>query len=679
MEHRTGRRGAGRAAVLLVVLLAAAPIFAEGEGGEGQAEPSPTPAPRTTLQGNEGVHMQTMCTNCNSANIDLSGLGGEYLPIDVGGFDVIGGMATIYALNVTPASFIGNIQIDKGPGDFSAPAEAIGGSIHVAPIALAARPHLQALAETGSFDWRNGVASGGFQAGGLSLGALVTRAESDAIDANRDGFAESGELSREFERLDAAYRFESGLELMAGASWIDEDDLLGHGRYSWLDSRRQGRPVYLPESAMVDYSDLRFGADAPLAGGILALRALRSVRDHETQDPPVRLSDPLETTYEIEDTNVSADLRYSRGLGANVVFGAGLSHRSEEADVNNLQAVLKVRLGHTIDSWENTGLDAGVDVDFSRGWHLRAGLRYDELQIEHEEGDPDNRDTAVRVTTTRDWSRVSPRARLVYKPVPAWMFALAAGAGARAARPIFEEVCCGQQYQSNVEVALETSQAVSLESVWQPKPEFRVGAYVHRTMFDDHIVRVVGASAFSMQSYIQGNVPEARFTGVTLTSRIQPSPRFTTDFSYSWLEAKNTSGDPIVVDVFPPGGGGMPREQSIPCDDIPYHARRSATAQGTWNGSLFDFSLQAQFQGPMWIQTWENVFSNALNEEFSETDSFWIVNARMAVHPLRWLTVHVGVDNVGNYVQNDLSDPTNDYNWGPIRGRYFYGGLTFTM
>ena len=39
----------------------------------------------------------------------------------------------------------------------------------------------------------------------------------------------------------------------------------------------------------------------------------------------------------------------------------------------------------------------------------------------------------------------------------------------------------------------------------------------------------------------------------------------------------------------------------------------------------------------------------------------------------------VGLDNFNDYYQDDIADPTTDYTWGPLRGRYIYGGLSFSM
>jgi outer membrane receptor for ferrienterochelin and colicin len=273
------------------------------------------------------------------------------------------------------------------------------------------------------------------------------------------------------------------------------------------------------------------------------------------------------------------------------------------------------------------------------------------------------------------------------------------GRGARAARPVFEEVCCGQQYQSNIELELEDSLSGAIEAAWQPSPRFRIGAYTHRTTFRDHIVRMVGYSFGGIQTYAQANVPRARYTGLTLTSRIQLPEKLTVDLACSWLDAVNSSGRRVPMTLYP--FDNTPHEYLIPMTDIPYRVRRGGSAAILWTSGQerIEATLQAQFQGPTSIQHW-NIFPIAVPippfdgyplcrstttgqnslvcDDTQVTPSFWIVNARATFHPKPWIAIHAGVDNIGDYVQDDLSDPTNDNNWGPIRGRYMYAGVTVT-
>lgn len=64
---------------------------------------------------------------------------------------------------------------------------------------------------------------------------------------------------------------------------------------------------------------------------------------------------------------------------------------------------------------------------------------------------------------------------------------------------------------------------------------------------------------------------------------------------------------------------------------------------------------------------------------FVATPSYWVYNVRGEVRLWKGLALFGGVDNVGDYVQEWLNDPRYEYNWGPLRGRYYYGGLAYEM
>ncbi|NJN64329.1 MAG: TonB-dependent receptor plug domain-containing protein, partial [Acidobacteria bacterium] len=60
--------------------------------------------------------MQTMCTNCNSADLSLGGLGNEHIAMTCDGIPVPAGLAQIYLLSVMPPTVIDNVDVEKGAG-----------------------------------------------------------------------------------------------------------------------------------------------------------------------------------------------------------------------------------------------------------------------------------------------------------------------------------------------------------------------------------------------------------------------------------------------------------------------------------------------------------------------------------------------------------------------------------
>jgi outer membrane receptor protein involved in Fe transport len=57
------------------------------------------------------------------------------------------------------------------------------------------------------------------------------------------------------------------------------------------------------------------------------------------------------------------------------------------------------------------------------------------------------------------------------------------------------------------------------------------------------------------------------------------------------------------------------------------------------------------------------------------TPEFWLLNLTSEIPLSRRVSLLATVNNLTNEIQNDLSDPTTDYNWGPLAGRSWRAGL----
>lgn len=634
--------------------------------------------------------VQTMCTNCNSANIDLGGLGGELLPLDVDGFPLIGGLMTIYALQVN-GPLVSNIAVDKGPGDYEALPEAIGGSIHVSSPASFQRRRVTAIAESGSDGWGSAYLLGAWNHRNLMLGGQYVRSESQAIDANRDRFNETGELDRESGAVEARFRTGGGWQFSAKYQDIREDAPDGHGKF-FAPTPPASTGTYGREDAFVEAEGWSFGVDGKLGeNGRVSLRAMGFDRLHETLDQSVSpTQEDLDPVFTIDEEHRAYQLRYAHFITERGVQLSGAISRREQID--NVIAWQQTDPGliRVRDTWESDGADIGITWQPAGRWSLRAGTRYDRFRWSDQ--------TERTGLAEREESAFSPRAKLSVKPTDTWQLTFSAGYGARAPRPIYEEVCCGQRLSPTVDVDLEESRALAFDVQWQPSTLLRVGMYLHHTELDNHILRMVGTSLIGIQTYALGNIPEAVLQGATVTSRVRTQRGFTADLSFTALDT-DAGDQPTIANHFLPIGPSQIYRHEFDFDEVPYIAQRSGSLQLGWSdpAGRFDALLQAQYQGAVPIQTWYADFASVTNgncklsgpsgsldpqlcvrDGLSDTESFWVFNLRGSVRLSKWLRLHLGVDNATEYIQSDLFDPANDYNWGPIRGRYYYGGLTFT-
>jgi hypothetical protein len=105
------------------------------------------------------------------------------------------------------------------------------------------------------------------------------------------------------------------------------------------------------------------------------------------------------------------------------------------------------------------------------------------------------------------------------------------------------------------------------------------------------------------------------------------------------------------------------------------------SAQFLWSAPSLIFDLSWQRSGSMTIQQWDPAQFDPLTGgdslSFTETPDFSVYNARLTQLLPGGIQLFLGVDNIGDYVQDDIASPNSDYTWGPLRGRYYYLGTTF--
>jgi outer membrane receptor protein involved in Fe transport len=139
------------------------------------------------------------------------------------------------------------------------------------------------------------------------------------------------------------------------------------------------------------------------------------------------------------------------------------------------------------------------------------------------------------------------------------------------------------------------------------------------------------------------------------------------------LDADNRSPDNAITALV--DDGGDPLEVVFRYDGIPYTVRdRGALALNFSAPHALVVGLAAQYTGPTLIQTFT---STSVGEELFATESFWVVNLNASKTFKNNVSFYLGVDNVFDYVQSTLGIPLFDYNWGPLRGTYFYAGVGY--
>ena len=672
--------------LLACFLMATFPAHAEEDAPAEEQQPEKLEAPvatsmTQTIQGEGGISVQTMCTNCNSADLSLGSFGNEFLSMVCDGLPVPAGLAQIYLLSVLPPWCIDNVAAEKGAGRARFEGGAIGGEIDVRRRAPADGLQVNAGADAGDYGWGGARAEVAGRVGwfGGSLGG--TWAESDSVDADSDGNPDMASIDRTTWEGRFDLRPGKRHHITLGATSYDESQVDGRAAYDYWASAGLERDVWERERVEMDRQqyDLTYRFDFDDGSNLTAglLYADRATLIDEEQGATSGIYVP---TYDIGETQRHARLGWFRPLGSRVVLRLGASRTEQQYGV----------LDHSFNSMQGLPLDflleetpqesgAWLEGEFSLGGGVRlfAGVRYADFEY------TDNMDEVVAASfVSEEWldyelpqgSDWLPRFALTWKPVSPLDLRFSYGEGFRQAPATHDSVCCGRRFRGNRGVVMEESKVLGFEATYQPAPGLQLIGSAFRTDFDNLVVNMATWSEAYVPTYQNVNVPEARYKGLGLELRWEAAPWANVRGSYSRTDATNRTPEdqiPVLYDNY-----GRPVSWWIVSPDIPYVPEREGSLglllrNRRWGASL---DLSMQYAGNMTIQQ----FAYPDNQPVPvTTPSFRVYNIRAGKSLPLGFDLFLGVDNIGDYVQADLADPTTDYTWGPLRGTYVYGGATY--
>src|SRR5512147_2090006 len=121
--------------------------------GPARADDETSPSATDALAGDSGVMVQTVCTNCNNADLSLGGLGNDFVPITCDDLPVSTGLAQVYLLAVMPPTLIDKMAVERGACDAALDGAAVGGGIAIERRAPKPGVQVNASADVGAFGW----------------------------------------------------------------------------------------------------------------------------------------------------------------------------------------------------------------------------------------------------------------------------------------------------------------------------------------------------------------------------------------------------------------------------------------------------------------------------------------------------------------------------------------------
>jgi outer membrane receptor protein involved in Fe transport len=193
------------------------------------------------------------------------------------------------------------------------------------------------------------------------------------------------------------------------------------------------------------------------------------------------------------------------------------------------------------------------------------------------------------------------------------------------------------------------------------------------------VVKLVSLAYGYAPTYQNANVPKARSTSIGIEAKADLASWIGLRTAASWTDARNrTPGGriPVLADT------GQPVPYDAVSEKIPYLPVRTASIALDLRPSRGAVvSLSAQHQGAMLIQYFDaskpQAFASETQPYFIPSPSFWTMNARVDLALPKGAGLYFGADNVTDYVDGDLGKKAIDYDWGPIRGRYVFAGISY--
>ncbi len=663
-----------RCMMLALLFAIAGPILAAETEDGGAKDAQSAPAEEDTslesaLEGATGVRVQTMCTNCNVASVSMFGQSGECVRVWQDGLPVLGGLGAIYLLSVMPSQGIAKTDIVRGAGTVLSGSEAAVGAVVIETTDPNDRsePALNVSADFGGLSWQGQKLFAAGKAGRWSGQLALTHAESDGSDPNDDGNFDIAAFDRDTFGGSVSYEFSPRTSLRADAVIYREDQEGSKGGY-----RGSANPVtlgaFFAENITIDRDEFGLAFNHEFADfSRFTLRARTSTRDQDTADNSKGYYEQYMT---VDEESKQFDARYERTLADRHVLTLGAAYSEFEIDGHTSKATALNPDGQTLlDRLKHSAIYAEIGWTLPKRFDLTTGLRWD--RIDHEVDDPQ---FGTTVDTTPDLgSKLLPRVRLGWKATKTLGLNLSAGMGFAAPRPVFERVCCGALVLSNADVPAEESFNVLLDADWVPKRWFQLKTSLFRRDVDNYHQKYVW---FAFPNYIPSYQIVAYDNVIVEGAELAIDFRLMDDrlnLGLSATHVEATHDDPLQIRV----AGELLTE--IEPGDVPYMPEDTGAVTLAWNDKKrgLDIQLQAQYTGSQLIQRLDNFFGPVTN--LVETPSFWIYNANFKKYIWGNLAIYGGVDNISDEYQEWLDDPRYEYNWGALRGRYVYGGLSYEM
>ncbi len=613
-----------------------------------------------------GIRIENQCSICNTTGISISGMPSRYTLVVIDGVPMFSSLGATYGLLNIAAADIERIELIRGANSVLWGTDAIGGVVHV----ITRRPQRRAAsilsAQAGGYGSYNLAGYGSYFRQPYGVSVVATHGHHDSIDRDDDeiteysgylrttaaitGWASLGSRTDLMLRIGGAQENRQGGGIGAFIEVIDDDE----GRRTMSESIISRR---LEASLIATH---RFHND-------LRLRITGAyVFHHQDSDYEGEIYNARQHIAYL-DANVAAPLheRYELVAGASV-------------RIENLEENLSLN--------EYTYVMPGVYLQGD--WHITDwleflhGLRFDYHNV------------YGTVPTG-----VTPRASFRASATDWLTFRLTGGTGFRAPTTFYEYAhgVRPEGYTLRQETdSAESSVGVSFSADLDFGRVFRGGVNLsYNRVMDPITVELVESEG---GGYNEGDVLVRNVDGhldivsVEAEARTRPAHWFSATLGYGY-SYYNDEGGALVT---------APPEHHLTAS-VEFNLDRWWAPRLIITGEVFSPMNLASVYGPGYnlrrdaplaLESWLDP-ANADRDNPKRLRSPWYgtVDIRIEQRIYGGLYAYFGIDNLFDYHQADVESPlyfpADDegnatpadvvYIWGPLRGRYIYGGLRLTL
>ena len=625
-----------------------------------------------------GVRIDNQCSICNTTAIKLSGLPGRYTLVMVDGLPVYTSLGLVYGLLQMDTANIKQVEVVKGANSVLYGTDAIGGVVNVITMEPKEGGQGAVFVEGGSFGSLRIGGYAGYGKGPLSITTVASYSQHDKVDREGDGISEYAGFDSLNASFTGRYRFSARASLMLNAS-VTHENRQGGGLGSIIEVLNDYKAN--PDTTKGESYGRRAFTETILTrryggGALLKVQATDSV---ELTTQLVGISHRQDSDYEGEvyvgdQTVVFAAQQVGWQALASLHLLGGVTYRYEGLSEN-----LAVSEYH----YHIPGLFLQGDWSPLSWLELVPGFRFD---YHNEFG---------AVPTPRIALKVAPLDWLTLRTV--------FGTGFRAPTTFYEYAhgVRPQGYTLHVadDIGPENSIGSNTSVTLDLGRKLNVTAeFGYNRITDPITVEVAEAASGSVK---EGDVVVDNADGslavyaTELQVQSQPLSWLALSAGYGYYAYDNAE---VLVSAPPEHQATL----AVTFDIKKIGTRINVAAEIVGPMDLSEvygegYNLQAGLKG---IDAWLDHEANAdpNNPKLKESPTYGLLNLRLEQNlgPLmsgapfgKEISLYFGVDNLLDYHQSDtetpLYFPADDagkptpadvvYIWGPMRGRYIYGGV----